>query len=362
MTQLKNTSQKQSDDGCVPCYPASMMPYNASPIEEDEIDLAELWAALVKRKGLILGLTFALTFVVAIYTLFMTPKYEAEALLSPVSSGSGGGLSSLAAKYGGLASMAGIDLPSGKGGDMTEEALAVLQSHTFLANFIRKNNLKPILFYKQWDDQKQRWKTSESFLKPIKKRLKSLIGAPATKKITYPGQEVLAEGEPSMTSAVDLFKRILSVSTDKKTGMITLKITWINPVLARDWANTLVKQLNNQLRKETIQDAGKTINYLRKQLGNVSLVEIKQVIYSLIQEKVKSIALANVQSEYVFKVIDPAIVPDKPSKPKKKLIVVVTFVTSLILSIFIALLLSWIDQRKEEIKEKEIKENLKKSD
>ncbi len=39
--------------------------------EEDEIDLYELWLVLKKRKNLILGLTFGLAFLVAIYqTLF----------------------------------------------------------------------------------------------------------------------------------------------------------------------------------------------------------------------------------------------------------------------------------------------------
>jgi uncharacterized protein involved in exopolysaccharide biosynthesis len=146
----------------------------------------------------------------------------------------------------------------------------------------------------------------------------------------------------------------MSVSTDKKTNMVTLKITWIDPVLARDWANTLVQQVNNQLREQTIRDAQKTIDYLKQQLESVSLVELKQVIYSLIEEKVKSITLAKVQSEYVFKVIDPAIVPDKPSKPKKGLIVAVSFVLGLMLSVFVALILNWREEKQKPMEDKSV--------
>ncbi|AEH45044.1 lipopolysaccharide biosynthesis protein [Thermodesulfatator indicus DSM 15286] len=46
-------------------------PYPPPYYEEDEIDLYELWLVLKKRKNLILGLTFGLAFLVAIYqTLF----------------------------------------------------------------------------------------------------------------------------------------------------------------------------------------------------------------------------------------------------------------------------------------------------
>jgi len=352
----QNNHQKTQTDNCQPCYPP--MAYSCPPnaVEEDEIDLAELWASLVKRKRLILGLTFTITLLVAIATFFMTPKYESEVLMAPVSSGSGGGLSSLAAKYGGLASMAGIDLPGGKGGDMTAEALAVLQSKAFLADFIQSHHLKPVLFYKNWDETHHRWKNEESVITSLKDSLKSFFDVKPPTPITYPGQEQLAPGEPSTMEAVEYFqKEIMSVSTDKKTNMVTLKITWIDPVQARDWANELVTILNNKLREQTIEDAEKTIDYLKKQLETVNLVELKQVIYSLIEEKVKNITLAKVQSEYVFKIIDPALVPDKPSKPKKKLIVVVSFVTSLILSIFIALLLNWREESK--AKQKEVSEN-----
>lgn len=350
MTQHnKRPTPTNQENTCQPCYP--QMPYPCPPnaVEEDEIDLAELWASLAKRKKLILSFTFGITILVAVLTLFMTPKYESEVLMAPVSSGSDGGLSSLAAKYGGLASMAGISLPGGSKGSMTEEAIAVLQSKKFLADFILSHNLKPILFYKNWDAEHQQWRNEESFLQPVKNTIKSIIGVEPSKKQEYPGQEQLAPGEPSMTQAIALFKdRIMSVSSDKKTGMYTLKITWVDPVLARDWANELVTLINSKLRQQAINDAEKTINYLKQQLESVTLVELKQVIYNIIEEKVKSITLAKVQEEYVFKVIDPAIVPDEPFRPKKGLIVAVSFVLSLMLSIFIALILNWKENAKQE--------------
>jgi uncharacterized protein involved in exopolysaccharide biosynthesis len=61
-------------------------------------------------------------------------------------------------------------------------------------------------------------------------------------------------------------------------------------------------------------------------------------------------AKATEQKEKIaFQVIDEPYVPEKRFKPKRKLIVIVAFVTGLMLSIFIAFFLEWIEgiKRKE---------------
>ena len=45
-----------------------------------------------------------------------------------------------------------------------------------------------------------------------------------------------------------------SVDEDKKSGLITLSITWKDPQVAANWANDLVKQLNEQLREQAIDE------------------------------------------------------------------------------------------------------------
>lgn len=46
--------------------------------------------------------------------------------------------------------------------------------------------------------------------------------------------------------------------------------------------------------------------------------------------------LANVQEEYAFKVVDPAVVPQKPIKPQRTLIITLGFLLGLIAALFIA--------------------------
>lgn len=305
---------------------------------DDEIDLAELWQGLMRYKVLIIGLTMVVTVVAAIVSMKMTPKYESTVLMAPVSSE--GASSGLLAQYGGLASMAGISLPSGSGGvSQAEEAQAILMSYRFLSEYIKEKALKPVLFYEQWSMDKQDWiSKKEGILAGIKL---SLLGQPSKADFEYQGQEVLADGEPSMAESVRVFKQLLSISEEGKTGLIRLKIAWINPVQARIWANELVQRVDDELRQKAILESQDIIEYMQKKLPSIELQDLRMIALSMIEEQVKKITFAEVNKEYVFKVIDPAIVAEKPVSPKKGLIVAVGFILGLMLSVFVALILNW---------------------
>lgn len=77
--------------------------------------------------------------------------YKASAILAPASAEGSGGLSALAGQFGGLASMAGINL-GGSGGDKTALALEILKSRSFIENYIAKHELLvPLMAAEKWD-------------------------------------------------------------------------------------------------------------------------------------------------------------------------------------------------------------------
>ncbi len=78
-----------------------------------------------------------------------------------------------------------------------------------------------------------------------------------------------------------------------------------------------------------------SITYLKKQIENTQLAEMQSMLYSLIEEQMKIILLANVRDEYVFKIIDPAVIPEEKAKPKRFLIVLSAFIFGLFVSMFI---------------------------
>ena len=100
-----------------------------------------------------------------------------------------------------------------------------------------------------------------------------------------------------------------------------------------------VSIINLQREKNNIQND--TIRNLEYKL-NVSLPDKEVKLNEQIDQLKFSISEQNIQNS---KVIGKYIVKENPIKPKKKLIVVVAFVTGLILSIFIVFFLNFIQTR-----------------
>ena len=69
-------------------------------------------------------------------------------------------------------------------------------------------------------------------------------------------------------------------------------------------------------------------------MAKTSEVDIRQAIYRLTEEQVNNAMLANVQREYAFRFIDPAIPPETKFSPKRPLITSVGAVIGLFVGSF----------------------------
>lgn len=295
--------------------------------EDDEIDLLELWQTLWRSKGLIVGVATLCTLVALVVALVMTPVYRAEVLVAPAGDEGGGGL---AAQYGGLASMVGISLPGGGGGGV-DTAIATLKSRQFIGTFIADENLKPALFAKAWDAEAGAWQAQDSGFAWLGELKASLLPAPPARVSGEP----LAPNEPSSWEAYEAFSELLSVGQDKKTGLVTLGIEWADPGQAAAWANALVVRVNAELRARAVAESERSIAYLREQLHKANLEELRLALANLIEEQIKGITFAKATEEYAFKIIDPAVVPERRIKPKRALMVVLGGVLGLMLGVML---------------------------
>ncbi|MBB1440681.1 LPS O-antigen length regulator, partial [Shewanella sp. SG41-4] len=106
---------------------ASLQPMGS--VENDEIDLRELFAVIWQGKWLIIAITAVFAVGAVVFAINQPNIYKSEALLAPADSEQGGGgLAALAGQFGGLASMAGINLGSRGGIDKTKMAIEVIKS------------------------------------------------------------------------------------------------------------------------------------------------------------------------------------------------------------------------------------------
>ena len=294
--------------------------------EDDEIDLAELWHAIWSGKLLIIAISALFAISSVIYAINQPNIYRATTLLAPASEqGGAGGLSKMAGQFGGLASLAGINLGGG-GTDKTGLALEILKSRLFLENFIAKHQLLvPLMAANNWDANSNTLAIDNEIYNSETNTWLREVKAPK-------------KPEPSPWEAFKAFQQVLSVSTDKESGMITLAIEYYSPEIATQWLVWLVADINSTMREQDKLEAQNSIDYLSKKLQETQLADMQTVFYQLIEEQTKTIMLAEVSQEYVLKTIDPANAPEEKAKPKRALIVVLGTMLGGILSVLIVLI------------------------
>lgn len=250
---------------------------------EDPISLREFSTVYFERWRLIAVCAFLAGAIAAITAALLPRVYKATVVVSPVSETAGGGqmgaLGSLAAQFGGLAALAGVSI----GQDTKKaEALAVLQSEALTTWYIKNQDLLPALFASRWDAKAKAWKKEP----------------------------------PTLWRANQLFKKkVRTVTADAKSGIVNVSISWTDPELAAKWANDLVRLTNVQLRDRAIREAEENIAYLTEQAAKTDIVGIKEAIYTILQHEINKAMLARGTQDFAFKILDPAVPPEKPVWP-----------------------------------------------
>lgn len=294
---------------------------------DDEIDLAGL-VALLWRWKVVLFLCVSLAAAVSVVVaLNLNNVYRAEALLAPVQGESRGGLGRLAAQYGSLAGLAGIGLGGEASGDKTTYAMEILKSRQFFAEFLsRHNGLVPLMAARSWDRSTRDLILDPETYDSTKKRW--------VRKVSPPKQ-----AQPSVQEAHDVYLRLLAVQRDEVTGLVTVSFEHVSPIVAKQWVDWLVADVNELIRQQDVTEATQTIDYLNKQVKETTIAEINNALFSLIEDQIKIVMLANVRKEYALKTIDPAVVPEKKHKPNRAMISLIGCLVGVVVGVVLAVLL-----------------------
>ena len=296
----------------------------SSQADTDEIDLRELWNVIWKGKWVIVAVTFVFALAAVVYALSLPNVYKSEALLVPAEENSGGGLAGLAGQFGGLASLAGVDI-GGRGSDKTTIAIEVLKSREFISSFIQRHDLLiPLMAAEGWDLGQDKLIIDEGIYDEVKSKWMRDPKPPRG-------------AEPSSLEAYRAFRRLFDVTTDKETGLITLSVEHYSPTIAKAWVDMLVLDINAEIRRRDVAEASESVQYLSNQLAKISIADMRAVFFELIEEQTKTVMFAEVREEYVFKTIDRAVEPEIKSKPKRGLICIVSVMIGGLISILIVL-------------------------
>jgi uncharacterized protein involved in exopolysaccharide biosynthesis len=274
-----------------------MVPAENVFARDEGIDLIALWKILWRRRRLIIAATVVSTLVAVYLALTTEPIFRSGVVITPVSDSGMGGAASISGQLGGLAALAGVNLSPGGGPHL--DAPAILKSRYLVEEFIKRRDLARALLPKRKD--------------------------------------------PSLWYAVMQFQRkVLDIREDKRTGTTTVSISWGDPIIAAQWANDVVALANELVRARALDDASRNVEYLNKQLDQTNVVELRRVIYNLIENETKTLMLANARKEYAFNVVDPAVAPEERISPRRRVMVMVGMMLGAFLGVVAAFGLSVI--------------------
>lgn len=283
-----------------------------------QIDLRELFAVIWNGKWIVSLITSVFTVAAVVYALGLPDVYKSEALLAPVSEEAG---LKIPGQLGGLAALAGVNLAGLGGGDKTELALEIIKSRDFLGRFIEMHNLYiPIMAAEGWNRAEDTLLIDEDIYDIKRKEWVREVKAPFQPK-------------PSVLETHEEFLKLVSVSKDKISGMVKVSVEYYSPYMAKIWVDELTKAINAEMRQRDLIEAQRSIDYLNNQIELTTISDVRAMLFSLIEEQTKTVMLANVRDEYVFKTVDPAVVAEKKAKPARALIVVLAFLLGVMMSI-----------------------------
>jgi len=276
----------------------------------DEVDLKELWNVIWSGKWLITAITSAFAIASVIYALSLPNEYKSTALLAPASSSSASSLSKLAGQFGGLASLAGINLAGGGAEDKSVIAMEIIKTWGFLEKFIEENQIQVEVFAaKGWSRS-----SNQLIIDP------DLYDVESNSWVREFDANKGQKPEPSSWELFEKFKDRISINQDKTSGLISLSVEYYSPEIAKLWADELIKAINVHVQEQDRNEATKSIAYLKEKIAETNIADMRTVFYQLIEEQTKTLMLAEVSDEYVFKTLSAAKVAEEKSNPKRTLI------------------------------------------
>ena len=310
------------------------------------IDFSAFFKIIWKEKIWVVLITLLFAIGGVVYALLAREEFSTEGTILPEFQSKTGGLS----QFAGLASLAGVDLSSMSGGLGGVEAVrpdlypTVVGSTPFFLELFK---------CKVVTRKREQMTFSQFYDKYV---LDDDIDEEYT-KLTYPlNKDYLAVTYQTEKNLKDLRKRITS-SIDKKTGVITFTVKMPDPIVAALVTKFSMEYVKQYVINYRTEKAKRDLNFLAERLdaakGKYYSNQTKKAQYSdqnqLSMIKVQSADLQRerIESEYklsssfynsllqkyeeaklkvqqetpVLKVLEPPVVPNKRSEPKRVIVV-----------------------------------------
>ncbi|MDA5192502.1 hypothetical protein [Govanella unica] len=170
--------------------------------------------------------------------------------------------------------------------DDTTVTLAQMRSSSVILDFIKDESLLPDLYPRMWDQKTQSWK----------------------------------DKKPSLERAALKFAQRVTAAKDKD-GLITVTASWNSAANAQAVVQKFIARINKLRRDQARLEAERNLEYLYARLREEPTLELRNTVSSMIAKEMRTIMRTENPSDYSLKIIDPPLIPEFRSSPKRALLV-----------------------------------------
>ena len=282
-------------------------------VGDDEIDLRELFIALWRGKWLI---SLCVVIAIALASLYLRTaekKYTVSYVFKPVASEEG---RPNFAGLGGLASLAGVSLPSSSSGDFTAFKM-LLKSEEVATLLMADDVLIQTIFSSEWDAETGSFqRPPPGQLTPYKKMIKAVL---------------LGEGEtayvpPNAARLANWISNGFSVSVDRDTGFLTFSSETTKPDLSLEIISRVASETDRLLKERYIASAEQTMTFYQSKLAAARAREHREALAKLIAQEDQKLMLASKGSYFVAEPLTTPSVSLYPTSPKASLVLALSVV------------------------------------
>src|SRR5690606_3642929 len=121
-----------------------------------------------------------------------------------------------------------------------------------------------------------------------------------------------------------------------------LSVEWEDPIVAAKWANQLIARLNAESRERVVERSRKNLEYLNTEVADTQSLDLRNMLFRLIEVETQNIMFAQAQDEFAFAIIDPAMPPEKPAGPNRPLILIMGLLFGMALGLVLAVLKNFV--------------------
>ena len=279
----------------------------------DEIDLKELFLTIWSGRNLI-ALVVGASIALAAFVLHNSERqYTVSYTFQPVADDNNApNLSGL----GGLASLAGVSLPTASSGDFQTFKI-LLQSEETAEQLMASPEIVRQIFKNEWSEKTKSFEPQEA---SVKVRSVQFI------KRLLTGSESAEYTAPNAARLAAWLSQSFSAAEDRDTGMLKLTSETPNPQLIIDVMTATSTITDTILKDRYLSSARQSVEFYQNKISAARSRESREALAQLIAQEQQKLMLASNGSFFVAQPLTRPSVSLQPTSPKSSLVLALAVV------------------------------------